>query len=144
MGRWGSELCHADPVHWGVPNRVWVLELLAALPFVAVGAFTKDPPTLAFAGAAALLLTVLAIRDRVAQVRLSASADGLTVVHGFAGRRTVPWSKINAVRVEQAARRGRSTPMLEIDAGDSVYLLSGRELGAEPGDVLAALDVIRP
>lgn len=131
-------------MEWAVPSRVWILEALAALPFVAVTVLIHDPLTRSVAGAAALLLLALALRDRVAQVRLSADHAGVTLVDGLSRRKRIPWSDIVSVRVDERSRRGRSARLLEIDTGVTVHLLSGRELGADPADVAAALDELRP
>lgn len=134
-------------MEWAVPNRIAVLEGVAAVAFAiaAVGAvLSNDSVAAAVAGVAALMLAVLAVRDRAVRVRLSADDGGVTLVHGFARRQRIGWSDIVAVRLEQRSRRGRSGRLLEIDTGETVYLLSGREMGAEPADVVAALDEIRP
>jgi len=134
-------------MEWAVPNRIAVLEGAAAVAFAiaAVAALLSDDPVAAaVAGVATLMLAVLAIRDRMVRVRLSADADGVTVLHGFAQRQRIPWSGIVALGLEQRSRRGRSRRLLEIDTGEAVYLLSGREMGAEPADVVAALNELRP
>lgn len=134
-------------MEWAVPNRIAVFEGVAAGAFaiaaVAAG-LSSDSVAAVMAGAAAVMLAALAVRDRVARVRLSADVEGVTVVHGFAQRQRIPWGDIVAVGLEQRTRRGRSGRLLEIDTGEAVYLLSGREMGAEPADVVAALDDIRP
>lgn len=134
-------------MEWAVPNRIAVLEGIAAAAFAVAAAaavLSGDSVAAAVAGIAAAILAVLAIRDRVARVRLAADGDGVTVVRGFAGRHRIPWGDVVAVRLEQHTRRGRSGRLLEIDTGEAVYLLSGRELGAEPADVVAALADVRP
>lgn len=134
-------------MEWAVPNRIAVLEAVAGGAFAVAAiaaAFSGDSVAAVVAGAAALMLGLLAIRDRVARVRLSADAEGVTVTHGIAQRQRIAWGDIAAIRLEQRTRRGRSGRLLEIDTGETVYLLSGREMGAEPADVVRALDEIRP
>jgi len=130
-------------VQWSVPDRIAVLEGSAAVLFGGAAVLTGDLLAGVVAGGAALLLAGLAVRDRLARVRLAADHDGVTVVRGFAQRRRIPWSEIVAVRVEERSRYGRSARLLEIDTGERVHLLSGRELGADPADVVAALDELR-
>lgn len=134
-------------VEWAVPSRIALLEGVAAGAFALAGIaalISGDRVAAVVAGIAALILSVVAIRDRVARVRLSADAGGVTVLHGFAQRARIPWSDIVAIGLEKRTRRGRSGRLLEIDTGETVYLLSGREMGAEPTEVAALLDAIRP
>ena len=84
-----------------------------------------------------------ALRDLVAPVRLAADATGVTVVTGFARRRHLPWAQIERVRVDRVTRRGLRSEVLELDAGESIYLLGAHELGALPEDVVAALSDLR-
>ncbi|HEY0000857.1 MAG TPA: PH domain-containing protein, partial [Actinoplanes sp.] len=76
-------------------------------------------------------------------VRLAADTDGVTVITGFAGRRRVAWAQIERVRVDRRTRRGLSSEMLELDAGDAIYLFSAHELGALPEDVVTTLADLR-
>ncbi len=134
-------------MEWGVPTRIAVFEAAAAGVFAlaaGIGALSGDRPAGAVAGVSALMLAGLAVRDRVVRVRLRADHDGLTVVQGFAGRRRLAWGDIVAIGVDQRSRRGRSARLLEIDTGEVVHLLSTRELGADPADVVLALDDLRP
>jgi hypothetical protein len=48
------------------------------------------------------------------------------------------------VRVDQRLRLGLRTDMLELDAGEELFLLSRYDLGAEPRDALAALRTVHP
>jgi len=80
-----------------------------------------------------------ALRDWIIPVRLAADAEGLTVIAGLASRRRLPWSQIEHVRVDRRERLGLRSELLEVDAGESLFLFSAHELGAEPSDVAAAL-----
>ncbi|MGB9377583.1 MAG: PH domain-containing protein [Mycobacteriales bacterium] len=129
-----------------MPPRYAVLAGVGAAAFVlaALGAlFTGDRLAVGVAAAAGLVLAALAVRDRLVPVRLTADADGVTVVEGVARLRRIPWSDVDGLSVQGRGRNRRSGRLLEIDTGDRVHLVSGRELGAEPSDVLAALDQIR-
>jgi hypothetical protein len=54
------------------------------------------------------------------------------------------WSQLERVRVDQRLRLGLRTDMLELDAGEELFLLSRYDLGAEPRDALAALRTVHP
>jgi hypothetical protein len=91
----------------------------------------------------ALALTTWALRDLIAPVRLSADADGVTVLTGFLRRRHLPWPQIERVRVDTRTHRGLRSEMLELDAGDAIYQFTANDLGALPEDVATALADLR-
>lgn len=95
------------------------------------------------AGGVALALAIWALRDLVVPVRLSADTDGVTVITGFAQRRHVPWPEIERVRVDIRSHRGLRSELLELDAGEAIFLFSANDLGALPEDVAAALSDLR-
>lgn len=122
-----------------------VLPVTKALGAVAVLVLTvafggHDPVQWVIAGVAATGLAIWALRDVVRPVRLAADPDGLTVVAGLLARRHLAWDRIERVRVERHTRRGLSTELLEIDAGDSLHLFSVHELGADPEEVAGTLN----
>lgn len=128
------------------PVQLWlkiagavVLALLAAYPAL-VG---TDRLQVLVAGAAAVGLAAFALRDLVAPVRLEADAEGVTVVAGFARRVRLPWSQIEAVRVDVRSRYGIRSAHLEIDAGEALYVLGANDLGAAPEEVAPVLDALR-
>jgi hypothetical protein len=125
-----------------------VLPFTKAMGVVAVlvlaAAFAgRDPVRWSLATVVAIALAIWAVRDLVAPVRLAADADGVTVISGFARRRHLPWAQIERVRVDVSSRRGLRSEWLEVDAGESIYLLSAHELGALPEEVVAALADLR-
>lgn len=128
---------------WSVPSRYPLLEAAGALAFVVAALVVDDPVARAGAVAAAVLLAVLAVRDRVARVRLLADEQGVTVLAGFAGRHRLGWQHVDDVRLDARSRLGRTLRLVEIDAGERLYLLSERDLGADPEAVVAALQRLR-
>jgi len=84
------------------------------------------------------------LRDVLGRERLRASASGVRVVTGFARHREFAWSQLDRVRIDQRLRLGMRTDMLELDAGEELFLLSRYDLGAEPRDALAALREVHP
>lgn len=83
-------------------------------------------------------LLALAVRDLALGPALVADAGGLQLVHGLR-RRYVPWSQVERVRVV----RDRRTPLLELDLGSTLVVLSRARLGAAPDDVLPELLALR-
>lgn len=107
---------------------------------VLVFAFGRDDVVeWVLAGAVAAGVAIWGIRDLVAPVRLAADAEGVTVVAGFARRRRLRWSEIEAVRLDRRERLGVTSNLLEIDADDALYLFSMHDLGADPHDVVKLL-----
>jgi hypothetical protein len=129
---------------WRVsPALVWV-KVGATFAFaVAAVLLLREPTTAAAAGLGAFVVGAWAVRDLLVPVRLAADEDGVTVVTGYAGRRRVPWSQIERVRVDDRPRFGVRSEMLELDAGDSLYLFSTYDLNARCGDVADALTALR-
>ncbi|MGP4104301.1 PH domain-containing protein [Nonomuraea sp. KM90] len=88
---------------------------------------------------AAVLVGGMGLRDLLVPVRLAADESGITVVHGFAGRRHVPWESIWDIKVDVRRRWGLRSEMLEIDTGDNLHIFSPHELGTSPTEVAAVL-----
>ncbi|MEV6303848.1 PH domain-containing protein [Actinoplanes sp. NPDC051861] len=132
-------------MQWRVKPVLPVSKLMGAVAFVVLAvAFAEgDPVRWVLAGAVAVGLAGWALRDLLVPVRLAADAEGVTVVTGFATRKHLPWSKIERVRVERTVRRGLRNELLEIDAGDAVYLYGPHDLGALPDDVVTQLSDLR-
>jgi hypothetical protein len=138
-------LADVEALRWRVPLRQPVLKVVGAALFgtLATTLGRDDPVEWSVAGLCALGLLAWAVRDVVAPVRLAADAEGLTVVVGYARRRHLPWNQIERVHLDRRQRLGISTELLEIDAGDAIHQFSALDLGAEPGDVAAALTALR-
>ncbi|MBM7491521.1 hypothetical protein JOD64_002743 [Micromonospora luteifusca] len=131
---------------WRVPTSLPVAKLVGAVLLVALGLLFADgdPVRLALAVLAAAALAGWAVRDLVAPVRLAVDAAGLTVIQGFAGRRRLPWSAIEAITVDRRQRLGTTSETLEIDAGDSLHLFGRYDLSATPEEVAAEVRAARP
>ncbi|MEV4345413.1 PH domain-containing protein [Actinoplanes sp. NPDC049596] len=132
-------------MQWRVKPVLPVSKLMGAVAVVilAVAFAAGDPVRWALGGALAVALALWALRDLIAPVRLAADPSGVTVVTGFARRRRLPWDQLERVRVDRRTHRGLRSEMLELDAGDAIYLLSTNDLGAEPEEVAAALADLR-
>ncbi|MET8229100.1 PH domain-containing protein [Micromonospora sp. NPDC005298] len=131
---------------WRVPASLPAAKLAGAVLLVALGLLFADgdPVRVAVAALAAAAVAGWAVRDLVAPVRLAVGPDGLTVIRGFAGRRLLPWSAVEAIAVDRRPRFGLTSETLEIDAGDSLHLFGRYDLGANPEEVAAELRAARP
>ncbi|MFC8301628.1 PH domain-containing protein [Micromonospora orduensis] len=131
---------------WRVPASLPAAKLAGAVLLVALGLLFADgdPVRVAVAALAAATVAGWAVRDLVAPVRLAVDADGLTVIRGFAGRRLLPWSAVEAIAVDRRPRFGLTSETLEIDAGESLHLFGRYDLGANPEEVAAEVRAARP
>jgi hypothetical protein len=107
-----------------------VLLVVGAVPAPPLGRLLLVP--------AALLLIAMGARDLLLAPTLVADAGGLIVVDGLR-RRTVAWGELDRVRVVT----DRRTPLLELDLGDTVVVLSRRRLGIPPYLALEQLERAR-
>jgi hypothetical protein len=114
-----------------------------AVVVLAVAFAGRDPVRWSLALVVGAGLAVWAVRDLIVPVRLAADAAGVTVLTGFARRRHLPWAQIERVRVDVTSRRGLRSELLELDAGESIFLFSAHELGALPEEVAGALTDLR-
>lgn len=122
-----------------------VAKLVAAVVLVGLGLLSagNDRVQPVLAGLAAAALAGWGLRDLVAPVRLAVDPDGITVIHGFAGRRRLPWPAVEAITVDRRTRRGLTTETLEIDAGESLHLFGRYDLDAPPAEVAEVLRAAR-
>lgn len=127
---------------WRVRRELAVFKILGALACAGLGIYwyiQGDVRGVILAVPATLLVGAMGLRDVLVPVRLAADESGITVVHGFAGRRHVPWSAIREIKVDVRTRLGLRSEMLEIDTGDNLHLFSQYELGASCTEVAAEL-----
>jgi hypothetical protein len=132
------------PDRWRVRPALPGLKLAGAAGFVLLGLlFGTDPVRIVLAATTALALAAWAVRDLLVPVRLAADAAGITVATGYVGTRTVPWDRIERVRVDTRPRLGLRTETLEVDTGESLHLFSAYDLSAPPAEVAARLERLR-
>jgi Bacterial PH domain len=129
---------------WRVDGRLTGVRIGGTLIFtVAALALRYDPLGLVLSGLAGAVTLVYALRDLLVPVRLTADAEGLTVVAGFLRRERLPWDRIERVRVDSRRRFGAAAELLEIDAGGQLHLLGPYELGVRPGEAVTVLRAVR-
>ena len=121
------------------PARSQTLALLAAGVLLALVGLGADAGGRVLSWPAAALLLAAGARDLALAPALTADAQGLVVVHGL--RRTrFPWTAVERLRVVT----DRRAPLLEVDTGDALVLLSRWRLGRPPATVLQELRAIAP
>jgi PH (Pleckstrin Homology) domain-containing protein len=132
-------------MQWRIKPVLPVTKGMGAIAVVVLAAAFagRDPVRWSLTAVVGLALAIWAVRDLIAPVRLAADAAGITVITGFARRRHLPWAHIERVRVDVSSRRGLRSELLELDAGESIFLFSAHELGALPEDVATALADLR-
>ena len=133
-----------EPLRWRVALAPTLAKFAGALLLAVVAASSgTERERLLLAGVGALALGVWGLRDILAPVRLSADAEGVTVVTGFAGRRRVPWPEVERVGLGEHRSLGLRTELLEVDTGESLHLFSRYDLGAPCDEVEAAITDLR-
>ena len=110
-----------------------VLLLLTAVGLLA-GATVADPAGRLLLVAAALGLAILAGRDLLLTPVLDADTEGLRIVVGWR-RIEVAWSRVENVRLVT----DRRAPLVELDLGDRLVVLSRRRLARSPRDIVDEL-----
>ncbi|MGC5032448.1 PH domain-containing protein [Micromonospora sp. DT229] len=131
---------------WRILPALPVLKLLGAAGLFALGILLAEGDLLrpVFGTLGAALLAGWGIRDLMAPVRLAVDPEGITVPTGWSGRRHLPWSAVENIRVLHRPGRGFGGPALEIDTSDSLHLFSRMDLGVDPEEVAEALAAARP
>jgi hypothetical protein len=134
-------------VEWST-RAAETVALVVAGVVLAVVAALLDPLGRVLVGAAAVLLLLLALRDRVLRPRLATDPDGL-LVRRLSGTMELPWALLR-VRVRETRRWGVRARLLELDTAtgpddDGVLVLLGRrDLGTDPEQVARALHDLAP
>ncbi|HLT10280.1 MAG TPA: PH domain-containing protein [Micromonosporaceae bacterium] len=131
-------------VGFRVPAQVTVAKFGTAAVLLIAGLLFAEGASAGVALAAAVAVAAYGARDLAARERLRADAGGVVVVRGYARRRRLAWSEIERVRVDRRMRLGARTELLEVDAGDELYLYSRFDLGVDVADALAAIEAVRP
>jgi hypothetical protein len=116
---------------------------------LALGAAAAAIPLLFVDTPGRILLVVLiaalsgeSLRLAVIRPALSIGATGVRVRH--AGRDSIyAWADVGRVSAT-TTRRLVTTKLLELDVGDTLVVIPSYRLGADPADVVAAIEAARP
>jgi hypothetical protein len=129
---------------WRVAPVPTLLKFAGALLLAVVAVLSgAERERLLLAGVAALALGAYGLRDLLVPVRLSADAEGVTVVSGFACHRRIPWREVERVGVGEHRSLGLRMELLEVDTGESLHLFSRYDLGAPCEEVAETLAGLR-
>lgn len=123
-----------------IPALVGLSWLLAA---GAVGwvLLTRDHPGQVLLSVAALVLVWIGLFGTIARPRLLVDSAGITV-RGLTGRRHWAWAEVS-VRLVHTRRFGRDVATVEVDAESDLVVLGRFDLGADPVDVIEAIQALR-
>ncbi|MBG0815181.1 PH domain-containing protein [Planomonospora sp. ID82291] len=131
-------------LRWRVRREVLLLKAAGALALAVVTVLSHgDVRGMLLAGAGAVMLAVLALRDLLAPVRLTADGEGIVATKGFAGSERVPWGAVERIRVDRRVRFTSRTEFLEIETRDGLFLLSRFDLGVPVQQVADELCAFR-
>ncbi|GAA3003883.1 PH domain-containing protein [Streptosporangium longisporum] len=131
-------------LRWRVRRDLLIVKAVAALALAVLTVLSLgDLRGMLLAGTASLAMAVLAARDVLVPVRLTADGEGLVVVKGFAGSERVPWRAVERIRVDNRTRFTSRTELLEIDTGEGIHLLSRFDLGVPCQEVAEKLRSFR-
>jgi hypothetical protein len=119
------------------------LALTGAAAFGALAAVASDRVHTLVGVLLAVGLAGYGLRDLLVPVRLAAGPEGLTVATGYAGRRRLPWATVERIRVDRRARLGLRSNLLEVDAGEDLYLFSATDLGVPCEDAADRIRALR-
>ena len=130
----------APVLRFGPDRRLTAVSAVLALIAIAFAVLSDDGAGRVLAVLAAVLLAGYAVTDLAFWPRLTATGEGVHI-RTPTTRARLPWSEVDAVRVDERSRLGLASRTLEIDAGALLVVFSRRALGADPrevADLLAA------
>jgi len=133
----------APVCRFGPDRRLTALCAAMTAAAAAIVVLSGDAAGRLLAGIAAALLAAYVITDLVFWPRLVATGAGLRI-RTPTTRATLPWSDVDAVRVDERSHLGLTSRTLEIDAGALLVVLSRRALGADPREVAQLLAAFGP
>lgn len=133
----------APVVRFRPDRRITVAAAAGAVVLALLALVADDGPSRLLFGIGVVLLAANAISDVVFSPRVVASADGVEL-RSPSVRVQLPWSRIEAVRVDTRARLGLRSTTLEVDAGEVLAVFSRRTLATEPEEAAALINAFRP
>lgn len=130
-----------DSLRWRVSSPLIALKAAGVLLFSSAAVISVSQPVgIVITLVAAATLAGSLLRDLLVPVRVMVGSEGLSVVSGFAGRRSLPWRAITRIHVDERRRLGVRSQLLEIETAESLYLFGGSELSAPVESVAAELE----
>ncbi len=126
-------------VRFGPDRRLTALAGAGMLAVIGLAVTTADASGRLLFVLAAVVLAAYVVTDLVFWPRLAVDTSGLQVRAPCARARR-DWAHVDEVRADVRTRYGLRSVTLEIDAGETLIVLSRRALGADPDSVA---DVVR-
>ena len=123
----------------GPPSLAGLAKAVAGLLLLGALLRTSDPVFRVLLVPAGAFLLGLGLRDLVLRPALRATASSVTVVSGLR-HVTAGWDEVERLRVVT----DRRAPLLEVDLGHTLVVLSRARLGQHPYQVLEQLEELRP
>lgn len=130
-------------LRWSPDRRFTAAAGAGAVVLLALAVFAADGPSRLLFAVGVLVLVAFVVGDVAYSPRLEASAGGV-VVRSPLVRVSLTWPQIEAVRSDTRARYGMRSTTLEVDAGETLAVLSRRALGADPDEVAERINELRP
>jgi Bacterial PH domain len=110
---------------------------------VIVALLAADAPGRLLAAGAAVVLAAYVAADLVFTPRVVVSAGGV-VVNAPLLRTRLPWTAVERVHADTRLRLGLRATTLEIDAGETLAVLSRRAIGVDPEVAAEQIRAFRP
>lgn len=132
-----------NEARFGPDRRLAWAAAAGALVLAGLAIATSDPQQRILAALAAVALAANAGVDLYFWPRLTVTPHGL-VLHTPTVRTLLAWTLDPIVRIDERTRLGLASHTLEIDAGELLVVLSRHALGADPDEVLTAVQRLRP
>jgi hypothetical protein len=132
-----------DRAAFSVPVGVTVAKFALAAVIAVAAAVAPQASQTTIGLVAALAIAVYAGRDLANRTRLVADGEGVVVARGYAGHRRLGWSEIERLRVDTRTRLGARADVLEVDAGEEIYLFTRNDLGTDPHEALETIEKVR-
>lgn len=131
----------APPLKFAATPRL-VTALLAGAVSAGVALLFVDTPGRILLLALIVVLVGESVRLAVIRPVLSVDASGVRVRRA-GGAHTYPWSEVGPVTAT-TSRRLVTSKSVELDVGDTLVVLPAYRLGADPAEVVAAIEAARP
>jgi Bacterial PH domain len=130
-------------MRFGPDRRITAAAAIGAVLALGLAVAADDAPGHLLFGLASLVLAGYAISDLYFAPRLAVDGAGLRVRSPLA-RAELPWAQLDEVRADARSHYGLRSVTLEIDAGETLIVLSRRALGAPPEVVAETVRAFDP
>ncbi|HEY2272683.1 MAG TPA: PH domain-containing protein [Jatrophihabitantaceae bacterium] len=130
-------------LRFGPDRRLSAVVFLLAIGALLLAITSSDGTGRVLFGLAAIVLAGYSIGDVLFWPRLAVDEAGVRIRTPLE-RADLPWADVDAIRADVRQRYGLRSVTLEIDAGQTLVVLSRRALGADPEAVAGAVRRLDP